>query len=680
MVERAGPVQRVAELRRLVDYHSHRYHVLNAPEISDAEYDALFRELQGLEEQHPELLAPDSPTQRVGAGPLGAFGTVGHPIPLLSLANAFDPGELAAWHQRASRLLEGPPFEMVCELKIDGLAVALTYEEGRFTMGATRGDGVQGEDVTLNLRTIRSIPLSIPRNEAPRRLEVRGEVYMSRSGFHRMNKERAEAGLPLFANPRNAAAGALRQLDPRITATRPLDIFIYGMGWSENGMPDNHWETLQRLAAFGFRLNPYNRLCHSLEGVEDYYRSWLEAKETLDYGADGVVVKINPFDHQRRLGDVGREPRWAIAYKFPATQAVTRLLDIGINVGRTGSMNPFAILEPVDVGGVRVKMATLHNEDDIRRKDIRIGDWVVVERAGEVIPQVVGPVVSRRTGEEREFRMPERCPACGGQVVRPSEEAMSYCVNASCPAQFSQLLGHFVGRGMMDIDGMGEALARALIDAGLVRDVADLYALTKEQLNELERMGDKSSENILKSIAASRERPLDRLIFAVGIKHVGWETARLLAQAFPTVDALASASVEELTAIPGIGPKIAESIAAYFREERNLKVIRKLQAAGIDPRQEVQAPRGPLPLAGLTFVITGSLDSIPRQEAEARIRALGGLTSGSVTKKTDYLVSGAEPGSKLQRALQLGIQQLSERELLEMLGPVARASGRSVEG
>ena len=671
MADDVGAAERIAELRRQINYQNHRYHVLADPEIGDDQYDLLFRELEALESEHPGLVTPDSPTQRVGAVPSESFATAEHRLPLLSLGNVFDLEGLRAWHSRATRLLDDGSFDMVCELKIDGLAVAVTYEDGRLRTGATRGDGLKGEDVTQNLRAIRSLPLAVQRDLAPGRFEVRGEVYMPRSGFQRMNQERAERGLPLFANPRNAAAGALRQLDPRVSASRPLDIFIYALGWADGPMPQDHWSALQLLKALGFKTNPNNRLCQTLEEVQDYYRSWHENRERLDYGADGVVVKINPFELQQRLGDVGREPRWAIAYKFPATQAVTRLLDIGINVGRTGSLNPFAILEPVDLGGVRVKLATLHNEDDIRRKDIRIGDWVTVERAGEVIPQVVGPVVSRRTGRERAFSMPERCPVCDTPVVRAPDEAMHYCVNASCPAHFYELLKHFVGRGMMDIDGMGESLTAALIDAVLVKDVADIYSLKSEQLMALERMGDKSSENVIAAIEASKGRPLDRLIFALGIRHVGWETARLLAQAFPNMDALTNASLEELTAVPSIGPKIAESIVAYFQEEKNRQGISKLKAAGVDPQQELREAAGPGPLAGLSFVLTGGLESMTREQAEAGIRALGGSVSGSVSKKTSYVVLGADPGSKLQKAIKLGTRQLGEAELLEMLAEAA---------
>ena len=667
MTNGAGVAERAAELRRQIDYHNHRYHVLDEPEISDAEFDILMRDLGALEAEHPELVRPESPTQRVGAAPLDAFDSIQHKVPLLSLGNAFDAVELKAWHTRAARILDESSYAMVCELKIDGLAVAVTYEEGSLKTGATRGDGLKGEDVTQNLRTIKSLPLVVSTDSGLGRFEVRGEVYMPRSGFDRMNLERADQGLPLFANPRNAAAGALRQLDPRVTATRPLDIFIYALGWAEGTTPDSHAEALRVLKEIGFRTNPHNRLCKNIDEVEDYFRSWLESRESLDYGADGVVVKINPFEMHQRLGEVGREPRWAVAYKFPATQVVTRLLDIGINVGRTGSLNPFAILEPVDVGGVRVKMATLHNEDDIRRKDIRVGDWVTVERAGEVIPQVVGPVVSRRTGQEKPFSMPEICPVCGTQVVRPEDEAMHYCVNATCPAQFYELLKHFVGRGMMDIDGMGESLTLALIDAGLVNDVADIYSLTADQLTGLERMGEKSADNIMRGIEASRGRPLDRLVFALGVRHVGFETARLIAQAFPNIDAIRDASAERLTAIPGIGPKIADSIVVYFQEPKNREVIEKLKKAGGDPHHEVQEEVAAGPLTGLSFVLTGGLDTMTREETTARIVALGGSVSSSVSKKTSFVVVGTEPGSKLQKALALGTRQLNEAEMLKLL-------------
>ena len=662
-------LQRVEELRKEINHHNHQYHVLDSPVISDAQHDVLMRELRELEEKNPELITPDSPTQRVGAPPSEGFAEVEHPVALLSLANAFDDEELRAWHRRAQNLLEGTTFDLVCELKIDGLAVALTYEEGRLVRGATRGDGSRGEDVTLNLRTIRSIPLSVTGDGYPRRFEVRGEVYLPKSAFERLNLERIAQGDPPYAHPRNTAAGSLRQIDPSATASRPLDIFVYNLGYAEEGdMPDNHWETLQRLMELGFKTNPENALCHSLEEVQDYYRMWLEKKEGLDYGIDGVVVKVNPFNYQQHLGVVGREPRWAIAYKFPAIQQVTRLISIGINVGRTGSLNPYAVLEPVNIGGATVKMATLHNEDDIRRKDIREGDWVVVERAGEVIPQVVAPVEARRTGEERVFSMPTSCPVCGAKVVRPQDEAASYCTNTACPAQFARLFMHFVGRGSMDIEGLGEKLALALIEAGLVHDVGDVYSITAEQLLGLERMAEKSAGNILESIERSKGRPLANVLMALGIRHVGYEIAELLARQFGSMDRLAQATEEDLAAIPGIGPKIAESIAAHFRQNENRRIIEKLRVAGV--RLEAEAApveERELALAGKQLVVTGRLASMSRSQAESRIKELGGSVGSNVSRKTTYLVAGEEPGSKLDQAKQLETPILDEGGFLKLL-------------
>ena len=660
------PAQRIADLRQRIHYHNYRYHALDSPEISDAEYDRLLRQLLELEAAHPEQVTPESPTQRVGAAPVAAFGEVVHPLPMLSLGNAFDFDELRAWHQRAVKLLGNDNFDMSCELKIDGLAVALQYEDGALKTGATRGDGQRGENVTGNIRTIKSVPLRVQGDAIPRRFEVRGEVYMSKSGFQRMNRERADQGFALFANTRNAAAGALRQLDPRITSQRPLDIFVYSLGWSEDSMPEDHWEAMQRLKGMGFRLNPNNRRCGALHDVEEFFRQWTAQRDGLDYGVDGIVVKINDFALQRRLGDVGREPRWAVAYKFPATQAVTRLLEIRINVGRTGSLNPYAVLEPVDVGGVTVRQATLHNEEDIQRKDLRIGDWVTVERAGEVIPQVVAPVASRRTGAEQPFAMPSVCPECGTPVVKPEGEVMTYCPNVSCPAQILEQLKHFAG--VMDIEGIGEALAQSLITNGLVKDAADMYAITKEQLLELERMGEKSSENILRAIAQSKDRPLEQVIFALGIRHVGGETARLLARRFASVDALRQATEQEIATVDGIGPAIAASVAAYVREARNLGVLDKLKAAGVNPQRVVAEASGPQPFAGMTIVVTGTLESMSREQAEEIVRGGGGTAGSAVSKKTAYLVVGTDAGSKLAKAQQLGVKLLTEGEFLSLTG------------
>ena len=660
--------ERARQLREEINRHNRLYYVLDRPEISDADYDILMRELRALEEQNPDLVTPDSPTHRVGAPPAEGFAEVQHPVPMLSLSNAFNEEELRAWHRRATALLDGAEFDMVCELKIDGLAVALTYRDGILIHGATRGDGYRGEDVTRNLRTIRSIPLSVPA-EAPGAFEVRGEVYFPRSQFDRLNEERAAQGLPTYANPRNTAAGSLRQLDSRITAQRPMGIFVYGLGYAEGGdMPDNHWDTMEMLASFGFRVNVHNAVCQTIEEVEAYYRRWLDEIGGQDYAADGVVVKVNSLRYQDALGFVGREPRWATAYKFPATQVVTRLLDIGINVGRTGSLNPFAVLEPVDVNGAMVKLATLHNEDDIRRKDIRIGDWVVVERAGEVIPQVVGPVTERRTGEEREFAMPERCPVCGVPVVRAEGEAATRCPNAACPAQLFELLKHFVSRGAMDVEGMGERLCQSLLDAGLVRDIADVYGITRDDLLPLERMAEKSADNIMAAIERSKQRPLARVLFALGITHVGSEMAETLASHYRNLWRLFRATEAELEAIAGVGPKIAESVASYFQDEASRPTLRKLQRAGV--RLVDDSPQETLerPLAGLQFVVTGRLASLTRSQAEARIKELGGSVSSGVSRKTAYLVAGEDAGSKLDQARKLDTALLDEAAFLEMIG------------
>ena len=653
--------KRLTELRNTLNRHSYLYHVLDGPEITDAEYDGMMRELRDLEEASPELVTSDSPTQRVGEAPAAGFADVEHSRPMLSLGNAFDDDELLTWHRRVADLLERDSFEMVCELKYDGLAVALTYEDGVLVRGATRGNALVGEDVTSNLRTIRSIPLRV-QGEARGRFEVRGEVYFPKSEFRKFNEEREAQGLPIYANPRNTAAGSLRQLDPRNTAQRPLDIFVYALGYSEGAIAESHWETLTALSAQGFRVNGNNLLAQTPEEVLDYYHVWLEKMEGLDYGCDGVVVKVNQLDYQRHLGDVGREPRWAIAYKFPAIQVVTRLLDIRVNVGRTGSINPYAVLEPVNIGGATVKQATLHNEDYIRSKDLRIGDWVVVERAGEVIPQIVSVVTGRRTGDEREFEWPMTCPVCGGPVVRPEGEAMSYCTNAACPAQVVRLLEHFVSRGGMDIEGMGGKTGMALIEQGLVKDVADLYFLDlkKNELLALERMAEKSVSNLLEGIEKSKESSFSRVLVALGMPLVGSEVAELLARHFGTMNALMRASEEDLSAIPTVGPKIAASVVAYFSLQANRFVVGKLRRAGVRLADEERPEPAEQLLAGLRFVVTGRLPSFSRSEIEGRIKDLGGAVGSSVSRKTSYLVAGEDAGSKLADAEQLGVEVIDE--------------------
>ena len=678
MADLAEAQQRIEKLRAEINHHNYRYYVLDSPEISDAEYDALMRELKQLEEKYPQLLTLDSPTQRVGAKPLEAFGVVEHPIPLLSLSNAFSGDELRAWHTRISRLLGQDNFDFVGEHKIDGLAVALTYENGRFVTGATRGDGFRGEDITQSLRTIRSIPLTVPR-DTPSRFEVRGEVYLPVAGFRKINQEREKEGLPLFANPRNAAAGSVRQLDPRVTARRPLDIYIYMLGYAEGrATPPTHWETLEYLKSLGFKVNPNNRHLSDIQQIEDYYRTWVEKREKLQYEADGIVVKVNQLEMQRQLGVVGREPRWAIAYKFPAVQGTTRLIDIGISVGRTGTLNPYAILEPVSVGGVTIRQAALHNEDDIRRKDIRIGDTVIVQRAGDVIPEVVGPVASKRTGKEKEFKLLETvfdkekkrpaCPICSSEVIQPEGEVMYYCSNAACPAQAQQRIEHFASRGAMDIRGIGENLTATLFRKGLIKDIADLYYLKdkKEQLLALEKMGEKSVSNMLDAIEKSKNRPPARVILALGIRHIGEETAELLAGEFHSLDALAEASREKLMSVATIGPKIADSIIAFFRQEANRDIIRRLRESGVK-LEEKPVKAEALSLTGMEFVLTGTLEAFARKEAEDRIRALGGTTGSSVTRKTTYLVVGADPGSKLDRARSLGTRIINEKEFQQLL-------------
>ena len=666
----AEGLQRAAELREQINHHNYRYYVLADTEVSDGEYDRLMVELRRLEEDHPSLVTPESPTQRVGASPADGFDQVQHRLPMLSLGNAFNEDDLQAWYRRVKGLLDDADFDLVCELKIDGLAVSLTYQDGVLVQGATRGDGAAGEDVTQNLRTIRTIPMSLL-GEPPPYLEVRGEVYLPLEDFRRLNEGRAERGEPLYANPRNTGAGSVRQLDPKVTASRNMHIWVYSLGdIGETVRPNGHWDSLQWLNGLGFRINPENQICNNLQEAVDYYHSWMEKRHDLPYEIDGVVIKVNPFAYQDSLGVVGREPRWAIAFKFPAEQAVTRLLDIGINVGRTGSLNPYAILGPVVVSGVTVRQASLHNEEDINRKDIRFGDWVTVERAGDVIPQVVGPVLDRRTGQEQVFKMPANCPVCGTQVVKPESEAMHRCPNTSCPVQFFELLKHFVSKGAMDIDGLGEQWCNILIENSLVKDVAGLYRLDKDELLKLDRMGDKLATKIMTNIEVSKQRPLHRVLFALGIIHVGSEIAELLTQRYASLNEMAEATSEELTEIPGIGPKIAESVADYFAVPLNQQVLKDLGEAGVVLHHDIpdiQEAADDLPFSGKSFVVTGTLSGFTRREAEDRIKILGGNVSSAVTRKTDYLVAGGSPGSKVAAAGRLGTEILDAAAFLELM-------------
>ena len=665
---------RAEKLRSEINFHNHRYYTLNAPVIGDGQYDWLLRELQGIEAAYPCLRTPDSPTRYVGGERSTALTKVTHSRLMLSLGNAFDFDELAAWHKRVSGQVDSTDFEMVCELKIDGLAVSLIYKNGVLAQGATRGNGTTGEDVTRNLRTIRTIPPMLV--GAPPDLEVRGEVYLPLAEFRRLNQEREMWGEPLYANPRNTVAGTIRQLDPKVTESRKMEIWVYSLTWMDGAeSPDNHWRALEWLKEMGFRVNPKNRLCRSLDEVAAYYREWLERRHELPYETDGVVVKVSPLALQDQLGVVGREPRWAVAYKFPAERAVTELISIEVNVGRTGSLNPYAVLRPVTVSGATVRHASLHNEEDIHRKDIRIWDMVVVERAGDVIPQVVGPVdPERRTGEEVQFWMPAVCPVCATAVVKAEDDAMHRCPNSSCPAQFYELLKHFVGKNAADIDGLGRQWCDILIKRGMVSDVSGLYRLEKDRLLELDRMGEKLATKIMTNIEASKNRPMARMLFALGILHVGAEVAELLARHYISVAALAEATEEDLTAIDGIGPKIAASIAAWFQAPANREVLDQLRAAGVRLEQDALpvaaavTPSGNAPLGGLTFVVTGTLAGFTRSEAEARIKGLGGKVTSSVTKKTGYVVAGESPGSKVTAAQKLGTPVLDEaafRRLLE---------------
>jgi DNA ligase (NAD+) len=660
----------IEKLRNDIRYHEHRYYVLDNPVISDFEFDKLMRRLQELEVQNPELVTPDSPTQRVGGQPAEEFPKLRHSVPMLSLDNTYSVDELEDFDRRVREISGRSKVEYVGELKLDGLSMALTYEDGVLTHGVTRGDGVEGEDVTANVKTIRSVPLGIDAERSeligdPRRLEVRGEVIMPRKAFEQTNAQREAAGEARFANPRNAAAGSMRQLDSRIVAQRKLDMFLYYL-LVENREPlREHWQNLEALVKMGFKVNPNRRLCKSFEELMAYIQEWESKRDGLEYEIDGIVVKVNDIRLWEELGTTAKSPRWAIAYKYAARQATTRVMDIRAQVGRTGTLTPVADLEPVDVGGVTVSHATLHNMDEIARLGVKIGDAVLIQRAGEVIPQVVKVV--KQAPEGREFSMPKQCPVCGGDVHRAEGEVAYRCVNSACPARLKESLLYFAGRRAMNIDGLGEALVDQLVDKGLVRDVADLYALTHEQVANLERMGDKSAGNLREEIDNSKKASLARLIFALGIRFVGERTGQLLADHFASLDKLAKASEEELLEVEEVGPRVAESILEFFREPRNLKVIEKLRKASLQfESANVHKPEGNL--AGKQFVLTGTLPRYSRDEAKKMIEEAGGRVTGSVSKKTDYVVVGADPGSKLDKARSLGVKTIEEGELLKLLG------------
>jgi DNA ligase (NAD+) len=673
---KAGNVaEKITKLRCELEEHNRRYYLLDDPTISDAEYDRMLRELEKLEHAHPEYATADSPTQRPGTPPLESFAPAKHLQPMLSLANVFDADELAEFVARVHKGLKAEDVRFICEPKLDGVAVSLLYEGGKLVRGATRGDGETGEDVTANIRTLPSIPLELTRahHRPPKRIEIRGEVVIAIDEFVRLNTEREEEGEPVFANPRNAAAGSLRQLDSSITASRPLKFYAHSHGAVEPQTFEHHAEFLAAAASWGFRIHPHIRRAKNLLEIVAYYEKLSEGRDRLGVDVDGIVVKVDSLEEQDRLGQVSRSPRWAAAFKFKARQAVTKIRDIVASVGRLGTVTPVAELEPVALAGVTISNASLHNMDEIERKDIRIGDWVTIERAGDVIPYVVGPVKEKRTGHEKHFKMVTRCPACDANVLRIEGEVAYRCTGSACPARLRETLKHFAGKNAMDIDGLGEKLVAQLVEKRIVRSFADLYRLDVDALADLERMGPKSAANLVEAIDTSRKRPLNRLIFALGIRHVGESAARTLARAFGSLDRLADASEEDLDALDGIGPEMAASIRAYFEEKTTQDLLRELAEVGVKPAPIASAAGGKL--AGKTFVLTGAL-SLPRNRVKDMIQAAGGTVGSSVSKKTDYLVAGEDPGSKLKKAKELEIAILTEDELLAMLGAKGREAAR----
>ena len=655
---------RIAALRRSIEHHEKKYYIDNDPQISDAEFDALVKDLQKLEEQHPDLVTPESPTQRVGEKPAEGFPTVRHAAPMQSIDNVYSVEDLEEFGRRIEKLRPGRTLAYTAELKIDGLGISILYRDGCLVRAVTRGDGTQGDEVTANVRTIRSLPLSIPRRGE---VEVRGEIFLPFASFRRINRDREDAEEPLFANARNAAAGSLRLLDPREVASRRLDAFLYYL-FLDGEEPVRQWESLRTLAGLGFKTNPHSRLCSTFAEVTAYWKEWTERRDSLEYDVDGVVIKVDDREDRRALGSTAKFPRWAVSFKFPARQATTRLNDIIVQVGRTGALTPVAVLEPVKLSGTTISRATLHNEDEIRRKDIRIGDVVLIERSGDVIPQVVGPMRERRTGREKAFVMPARCPVCGSKAHRPEGEIVSRCANPSCPARLRQAILHFAGRRAMNIEGLGEALVDQLLEKKLVASLPDLYRLDLETLSGLDRMGPKSARNLLDEIEASKKNDVSRLLFALGIRHVGEKLARTLSGRFGGIDALAGADEDELTSIDDVGPVVAANVVFFFGQPENRALLEKLKAAGINFAGQKEAAAEGGPLAGVTFVLTGALERFTRDEAKAEIAKRGGKVVDSVSGKTGYVVAGADPGSTQTKAQKLGLKILDERAFLALLG------------
>ena len=665
----AGAGAEAERLKKELNYHIYRYYSLDDPVISDALYDELYHKLVELEQKHPELVTPDSPTQRIGPPPAVGFAPVRHRGRMMSLDNAFSVEELRAFADRVLRGLgasEGD-VDFVCELKMDGIAVALTYEKGILVRGATRGDGEVGEDITPNLRTVPAVPLRLITESPPKVLEAVGEVYMPEASFLRLNKERLERGEPPFANPRNAAAGSLRQLDPAVTARRNLSMVTFAVGYSSEPTPGNQWDLLSHLRELGFRLGGQTKLAGSIDEAAGFCGEWQAKRKDLDYEIDGVVIKVNSFDQQTALGATSKSPRWAIAFKFPPEEKTTAVVDIQVGVGRTGALTPVAVLEPVFVAGSTVSHATLHNEDEVKRKDVRIGDRVLVHKAGDVIPEVVKVITEERTGGEKPFKMPAKCPVCGSRVVREEGEAATRCTNIACPAQTFERILHFASRGAMDIEGMGEVTVNELLSREAIKDVGDIFYMRPPQLFELPGFKDKSVENLMKAVETARDRPVWRLLFGLGVRHVGSHMARVLAERFPSIDELASATEEELLSVEGVGTRIAESVVNFFNQKENLAVVDKLRRAGVR-MSEKKSEKKAGPLEDKAFVLTGTLSGFTREEASEIIEGLGGKVTTSVSRRTDYVLAGEDPGSKYDRAVSLGVTIINEKEFRKMTG------------